>query len=97
MEVIRGHLNSDTHEVEGILVRGEADFVQQGTCPVSLVCPTTGCRGEDCTRTTEFAQFIELQWDHISHANDVVAMAAINGKLFAATRDNRLWWRDPVR
>ncbi|MBA4535212.1 trypsin-like serine peptidase [Brevibacillus halotolerans] len=50
--------NSNTHEVEGILVRGETDFVQQGTCRVSLVCPTTGCRGEDCTRTTEFAGFL---------------------------------------
>jgi hypothetical protein len=50
--------NSDTHEVEGILVRGEADFAQQGNCQVSLVCPTTGCRGEDCTRTTEFANLI---------------------------------------
>jgi hypothetical protein len=50
--------NSHTHEVEGILVRGEADFVQQDTCRVSLVCPTTGCRGEDCTRTTEFAQLL---------------------------------------
>lgn len=50
--------NSDTHEVEGILVRGETDFVQRGTCQVSLVCPTTGCRGEDCTRTTEFAQLV---------------------------------------
>jgi hypothetical protein len=39
----------------------------------------------------------QVNWDHIGHANDVVAMAAINGKLFAATRDNRLWWRDPVR
>lgn len=36
-------------------------------------------------------------WDHIGHANDVVTMAAINNKLFAATRDNRLWWRDPLR
>jgi hypothetical protein len=35
-------------------------------------------------------------WEEVGHANDVVAMAAINGKLFAATRDNRLWWRDPV-
>ena len=50
--------NSDTHGVEGILVRGEADFVQQGNCMVSLVCPITGCRGEDCTRVTEFAQLI---------------------------------------
>src|SRR5262249_51918318 len=52
--------NSDTHVVEGILVRGENDFVLQGTCMVSLVCPTTGCRGEDCTRTAVFAQFLPL-------------------------------------
>jgi len=55
--------NSDTHEVEGILVRGDTDFVQQGTCQVSLVCPTTGCRGEDCTRTTEFASLVPLRAD----------------------------------
>ena len=32
--------NSATHEVEGILVRGETDFVSAGTCNISLVCPT---------------------------------------------------------
>jgi len=50
--------NSLTHEVEGVLVRGEADFVEQGGCQISLVCPTTGCRGEDCTRVTEFANLV---------------------------------------
>ncbi|MDR4493646.1 MAG: serine protease [Nitrospirales bacterium] len=40
--------------VEGILVRGENDFVKMGSCHVSLVCPSTGCRGEDVTRTTEW-------------------------------------------
>jgi hypothetical protein len=39
-------------------------------------------------------------WEHIGDAIDgadeVVAMAAINDKLFAASRNNRLWWRDPV-
>jgi len=55
--------NSDTHEVEAILVRGETDFVQQGACQVSLVCPTTGCRGEDCIRTTEFSGLVPLQTD----------------------------------
>jgi hypothetical protein len=35
-------------------------------------------------------------WDPIGDANNVVAMAAISGKLFAATNDNQLWWRDPV-
>ena len=32
----------------------------------------------------------------IDKATDVVAMTALNDKLFAATWDNRLLWRDPV-
>jgi hypothetical protein len=52
--------NSDTHEVEGVLVRGETDFVTSGNCRVSLVCPSSGCRGEDVTRTTEFANLLPL-------------------------------------
>ena len=47
--------NSSNQAVEGILVRGENDFVTNGTCFVSLVCPTTGCRGEDVTRASEWA------------------------------------------
>jgi hypothetical protein len=50
--------NSSTHRVEGILVRGERDFVRSGNCNVSLVCPTTGCRGEDVTRITRLARLI---------------------------------------
>ncbi|ESX03667.1 hypothetical protein X769_15555 [Mesorhizobium sp. LSJC268A00] len=42
--------------VEGILVRGGTDYVANGNCFVSLVCPTSGCRGEDCTRITEIAE-----------------------------------------
>lgn len=41
--------NSVTGEVEGILVRGEMDFVFQGGCRVSNKCADTGCRGEDVT------------------------------------------------
>jgi hypothetical protein len=44
--------NARNGKVEGVLVRGENDFVSNGTCFVSLVCPTTGCRGEDVTRAT---------------------------------------------
>jgi V8-like Glu-specific endopeptidase len=51
--------NSRTHKVEGILVRGETDFVSNGTCIVTKVCPTTGCRGEDCTRITELSDLID--------------------------------------
>ena len=46
--------NANTHEVEGILVRGENDFVLVNGCARSQVCPTTGCRGEDVTRVSEF-------------------------------------------
>jgi S1-C subfamily serine protease len=39
--------------VEGILVRGETDYLSVGDCSISFVCPTTGCGGEHCTRITE--------------------------------------------
>jgi hypothetical protein len=44
--------------VEGVLARGEADFISINGCFVTRGCPTTGCRGEDCTRVTEFAPLI---------------------------------------
>ena len=47
--------------VEGILVRGETDFRTVGNCNVSMVCPTTGCRGEDVTRTTKFSHLIDSE------------------------------------
>ncbi len=50
--------NRRTHVVEGILVRGETDFVWNGNCRVSNVCPANGCRGEDCTRVTEFDNLV---------------------------------------
>jgi hypothetical protein len=36
------------------------------------------------------------QWADVGHANDVVSMTAMDGRLFAATGDNRLWVRDAV-
>lgn len=41
--------NAVTGEVEGVLVRGEADYVIQNGCRVSNLCPNDGCRGEDVT------------------------------------------------
>ena len=49
---------NSAHVVEGILCRGERDFIEVQKCNRSVVCPNTGCRGEDCTRTTEFAKLI---------------------------------------
>lgn len=45
-----------THNVEGILVRGEIDYSwTSDSCQVSNTCPDAGCDGEDCTRTTACA------------------------------------------
>ncbi|MBI4679108.1 MAG: trypsin-like peptidase domain-containing protein [Elusimicrobia bacterium] len=42
--------NASTGLVEGILVRGENDYVWKGDCRVSNKCPADGCRGEDVTK-----------------------------------------------
>lgn len=49
--------------VEGVLVRGEDDFVRAGDCWVSRVCPPDGgrCRGESVSRATEFAAHVPEQ------------------------------------
>jgi len=56
--------NSSTHEVEGILVRGQTDLrTTENGCRVSVVCPivqeSPNCAGEHITRTKEFK-------DHVS-------------------------------
>ena len=46
--------NDETGEVEGILVRGELDYVFDyvNRCKVPKVCEESSCRGEDVTRIT---------------------------------------------
>jgi hypothetical protein len=48
--------------VEGVLVRGEEDFVRAGDCWMSKVCPAGGspCRGEDVSRATELAAHVPV-------------------------------------
>jgi len=52
--------NAKTGIIEGILVRGENDYVYKNGCRVSNVCPAAGCRGEDVTKlssiTSPFAK-----------------------------------------
>lgn len=50
--------NAETGLVEGILVRGEQDFVYNGSCRVSNKCPNDGCRGEDVTKISAVADKI---------------------------------------
>ncbi|MBI5201053.1 MAG: trypsin-like peptidase domain-containing protein [Elusimicrobia bacterium] len=42
--------NGVTGQVEGILVRGETDYVYRGSCRVSNQCTNESCRGEDVTK-----------------------------------------------
>ena len=58
--------NQSDGTVEGILVRGETDFVLVGNCNESTVCPTTGCRGEDITRSTVFADQVPESADEMT-------------------------------
>jgi hypothetical protein len=46
--------------VEGVLVRGKPYFMPlpKSNCMQSAVWPDTGADGEDCTRTTVFAQLV---------------------------------------
>ena len=41
--------NAQTLEVEGILVRGEVDYVNRNSCTVVNTCENNECRGEDVT------------------------------------------------
>jgi V8-like Glu-specific endopeptidase len=52
--------HSETGLVEGILVRGEEDFVSDSTsgCRKSKRCADAECRGETVIRATEFAKYI---------------------------------------
>ncbi len=51
--------NGQTGVIEGVLVRGEEDFITtpQG-CRISNVCADGGCRGESITRASEFTPIL---------------------------------------
>ncbi len=51
--------NVTTGEVEGILVRGERDYVREDSCSVSKSCEMGECRGEDITRITNVKEIME--------------------------------------
>jgi len=55
--------NAKTGNIEGILVRGDADFLYNSSlgCYESHVCPADGCRGEDVTRISEVLNFVPQQ------------------------------------
>lgn len=50
-------INTVTGELEGVLVRGVADFVDKGECWSTNRCRGDACRGEDVTRVSRALRF----------------------------------------
>jgi hypothetical protein len=78
--------NSATGLVEGILVRGEQDYVKKGDCFVSNVCPVDGCRGEDVTKIAEVSDKIPAAENKARVAELQPAIAQILTDLGVETR-----------
>ncbi len=66
LDVVSGNSGSPvfnflTHEVEGILVGGEEDFIKtREGCHVSLRCTNNDCVGEEVVRTTSVLPYLNL-------------------------------------
>lgn len=78
--------NGYTGLIEGILVRGEVDYVWQGNCRVSNVCPDDGCSGEDVTKISALSSLIPVPGNLTSAARknpggDDFSQFALNQKL----------------
>ncbi|MBI5243439.1 MAG: trypsin-like peptidase domain-containing protein [Elusimicrobia bacterium] len=59
--------NAKTGLVEGILVRGENDYVWKDGCRVSNKCPSEGCRGEDVTKISALSSSIPQKGGRKGH------------------------------
>lgn len=71
--------NTTTGDVEGILVRGETDFVSQGACRVSKRCTNVDCRGEDVTLIAETLAHIPLSTTGAVKPGSSAPMVFTNG------------------
>lgn len=52
-------INDQTGLIEGILVRGETDFVYSNGCYKSNICANDKCRGEDVTFVSEVVKYLK--------------------------------------
>ncbi len=53
--------NTETNEIEGVLVRGERDYTTdpERGCTISLRCTNDGCRGEDVTKISQALPYLD--------------------------------------
>ena len=71
--------NSNTNVVEGLLFDGNIDFVSDGGCDRSRVCPDSGCPDwEIITRTTEFSEYIPSYDVYLGTDPNILAKVAEN-------------------
>ncbi|WP_327000317.1 matrixin family metalloprotease [Dactylosporangium sp. NBC_01737] len=82
------------HEIGHIL--GLAHSSVPGAVMFPTVRPDFTLRALTADDLAAIDALYALPWRDIGHANNVVAMAGLNGKLYCATSDNQLWMRDPV-
>lgn len=59
--------NANTLTVEGILIAGEEDFVQEGDCLRSKQCFDADCSGEAVTRPTQFVHLVPPLSDSVQY------------------------------
>ena len=74
--------NAETHLIEGILVRGETDFITTAEgCRISNVIPNTEGRGEDVTKVSVLSSFIPKLFKNMAMAeeNMLVSINPLDG------------------
>jgi hypothetical protein len=90
--------NLETAKVEGILVRGETDYVRAPgqSCRISNVCSDSGCMGEEVTKVSvvpEFERLLKYQRNFFMKnakaremARDVYGMRGMNRPYYRSKR-----------
>lgn len=76
--------SANTGLIEGILVRGENDFIRQGNCYVSYKCTDSSCRGEDITKISALADLIP------ETSSDTTGSSNNNSDLMQFTSNERI-------
>ncbi|MEM9558873.1 MAG: proprotein convertase P-domain-containing protein [Planctomycetota bacterium] len=72
-------INLDTYVVEGILVRGAADYVDNGGCQISNRLPDEGVSGEEVSKTISFASDIPALGLQSAPSGPLLAYGAVGG------------------
>ncbi|MDQ3761408.1 MAG: hypothetical protein M3460_06820 [Actinomycetota bacterium] len=80
----------------------DVNWIEVGIAPavVALAASYEGLFGATSTNGLVYLRFDQLGsgvgWTRVGHANNVVAMTNLNGRLFCVTSDRMLWMRLPL-